>query len=145
MKSYRIPNRIFVLKNLHEPTIFRPTYLLNFMFSISNFFKEKITEHIKRVTHNYLSTIFRVLLPTYDWNYSSLLYFWKLFRPRYPLFSIAVQPIVSILGALWPLLLASNHCTFPSISYYFHIPKIFYNFFPHTGKNRNRRKSNLLP
>ena len=35
--------------------------------------------------------------------------------------------------------------TFPSISYYFHIPKIFLNFFPHTGKNRNRRKSNLLP
>ena len=34
---------------------------------------------------------------------------------------------------------------FPSISYYFHIPKIFLNFFPHTGKNRNRRKSNLLP
>ena len=32
---------------------------------------------------------------------------------------------------------------FPSISYYFHIPKIFLNFFPHTGKNRNRRKSNL--
>ena len=35
--------------------------------------------------------------------------------------------------------------TFPSISYYFHIPKIFLIFFPHTGKNRNRRKSNLLP
>ena len=35
--------------------------------------------------------------------------------------------------------------TFPSISYYFHIPKIFLNFFPHTGKNRNRQKSNLLP
>ena len=35
--------------------------------------------------------------------------------------------------------------SFPSISYYFHIPKIFLNFFPHTGKNRNRRKSNLLP
>ena len=34
---------------------------------------------------------------------------------------------------------------FPSISYYFHIPKIFLNFFPHTGKNRTRRKSNLLP
>ena len=34
---------------------------------------------------------------------------------------------------------------FPSISYYFHIPKIFLIFFPHTGKNRNRRKSNLLP
>ena len=34
---------------------------------------------------------------------------------------------------------------FPSISYYFHIPKIFLNFFPHTGKNRNRQKSNLLP
>ena len=34
---------------------------------------------------------------------------------------------------------------FPSISYYFHIPKNFLNFFPHTGKNRNRRKSNLLP
>ena len=34
---------------------------------------------------------------------------------------------------------------FPSISYYFHIPKSFLNFFPHTGKNRNRRKSNLLP
>ena len=34
---------------------------------------------------------------------------------------------------------------FPSISYYFHIPKFFLNFFPHTGKNRNRRKSNLLP
>ena len=33
---------------------------------------------------------------------------------------------------------------FPSISYYFHIPKIFLNFFPHTGKNRNRQKSNLL-
>ena len=26
---------------------------------------------------------------------------------------------------------------FPSISYYFHIPKIFLIFFPHTGKNRN--------
>ena len=25
---------------------------------------------------------------------------------------------------------------FPSISYYFHIPKNFHNFFPHTGKNR---------
>ena len=35
--------------------------------------------------------------------------------------------------------------SFPSISYYFHIPKNFLNFFPHTGKNRNRRKSNLLP
>ena len=35
--------------------------------------------------------------------------------------------------------------SFPSISYYFHIPKIFLNFFPHTGKNRNRQKSNLLP
>ena len=34
---------------------------------------------------------------------------------------------------------------FPSISYYFHIPKNFLIFFPHTGKNRNRRKSNLLP
>ena len=34
---------------------------------------------------------------------------------------------------------------FPSISYYFHIPKHFLNFFPHTGKNTNRRKSNLLP
>ena len=34
---------------------------------------------------------------------------------------------------------------FPSISYYFHIPKNFLNFFPHAGKNRNRRKSNLLP
>ena len=34
---------------------------------------------------------------------------------------------------------------FPSISYYFHIPKMFLIFFPHTGKNRNRRKSNLLP
>ena len=34
---------------------------------------------------------------------------------------------------------------FPSVSYYFHIHKIFLNFFPHTGKNRNRRKSNLLP
>ena len=34
---------------------------------------------------------------------------------------------------------------FPSISYCFHIPKIFLFFFPHTGKNRNRRKSNLLP
>ena len=34
---------------------------------------------------------------------------------------------------------------FPSISYYFHIPKLFLIFFPHTGKNRNRRKSNLLP
>ena len=30
---------------------------------------------------------------------------------------------------------------FPSISYYFQIPKIFLNFFPHTGKNRNRQKS----
>ena len=38
-----------------------------------------------------------------------------------------------------------DNFTFPSISYYFHIPKIFLNFFPHTGKNRNRRKSNLLP
>ena len=35
--------------------------------------------------------------------------------------------------------------TFPSISYYFHIPKFFDYFFPHTRKNRNRRKSNLLP
>ena len=35
--------------------------------------------------------------------------------------------------------------SFPSISYYFHIPTSFLNFFPHTGKNRNRRKSNLLP
>ena len=34
---------------------------------------------------------------------------------------------------------------FPSISYYFHIPKLFLIFFPHNGKNRNRRKSNLLP
>ena len=34
---------------------------------------------------------------------------------------------------------------FPSISYYFHIPKNFLIFFPHTVKNRNRRKSNLLP
>ena len=34
---------------------------------------------------------------------------------------------------------------FPFISYYFHIPKNFLIFFPHTGKNRNRRKSNLLP
>ena len=34
---------------------------------------------------------------------------------------------------------------FPSISYYFFIPKIFDYFFPHTRKNRNRRKSNLLP
>ena len=34
---------------------------------------------------------------------------------------------------------------FPSISYYFHIPKFFLIFFPHTGKNRNRWKSNLLP
>ena len=34
---------------------------------------------------------------------------------------------------------------FPSISFYFHIPKNFLNFFPHTRKNRNRRKSNLLP
>ena len=34
---------------------------------------------------------------------------------------------------------------FPSISYYFHIPKKFLFFFPHTGKNRNRRRSNLLP
>ena len=39
----------------------------------------------------------------------------------------------------------NGKCNFPSISYYFHIPKIFLNFFPHTGKNRNRRKSNLLP
>ena len=38
-----------------------------------------------------------------------------------------------------------NKEPFPSISYYFHIPKIFLIFFPHTGKNRNRRKSNLLP
>ena len=36
-----------------------------------------------------------------------------------------------------------NH--FLSISYYFHIPKIFLIFFPHAGKNRNRQKSNLLP
>ena len=36
-----------------------------------------------------------------------------------------------------------NH--FPSISYYFHIPKFFLNFFPHTRKNRNKQKSNLLP
>ena len=36
-----------------------------------------------------------------------------------------------------------NH--FPSISYYFHIPKNFLIFFPHTGKNRKRQKSNLLP
>ena len=41
--------------------------------------------------------------------------------------------------------LAFQYLIFPSISYYFHIPKIFLNFFPHTGKNRNRRKSNLLP
>ena len=27
----------------------------------------------------------------------------------------------------------------------FPYPKIFSHFFPHTGKNRNRRKSNLLP
>ena len=40
-----------------------------------------------------------------------------------------------------------NSCKliFPSISYYFHIPKNVLKFFPHTGKNRNRRKSNLLP
>ena len=42
-------------------------------------------------------------------------------------------------------LLCHQQANFPSISYYFHIPKIFLNFFPHTGKNRNRRKSNLLP
>ena len=35
--------------------------------------------------------------------------------------------------------------TFPYISYYFHIPKIFDYFFFFFGKNRNRRKSNLLP
>ena len=40
---------------------------------------------------------------------------------------------------------SSGNKHFPSISYYFHIPKIFLNFFPHTGKNRNWRKSNLLP
>ena len=36
---------------------------------------------------------------------------------------------------------------FPSISYYFHIPKnfIFWNFIVLIGKNRNRWKSNLLP
>ena len=39
----------------------------------------------------------------------------------------------------------TNLFLFPSISYYFHIPKNFLIFFPHTGKNRNRRKSNLLP
>ena len=39
----------------------------------------------------------------------------------------------------------SMNSIFPSISHYFHIPKILLNFFPHTGKNRNRRKSNLLP
>ena len=41
----------------------------------------------------------------------------------------------------------SNLCKFyfPSISYYFHIPKFFLNFFPHSGKNKSRRKSNLLP
>ena len=36
-------------------------------------------------------------------------------------------------------------CLCPSISYYFHIPKFFLNFFPHSGKNWNRRNSNLLP
>ena len=34
----------------------------------------------------------------------------------------------------------SRYISFPSISYYFHIPKIFLILFPHTGKNRNRRK-----
>ena len=43
----------------------------------------------------------------------------------------------------WGLL--TRYVFFPSISYYFHIPNFFLNFFPHTGKNRNRRKSNLLP
>ena len=43
------------------------------------------------------------------------------------------------------VILEFQNFIFPSISYYFHIPKIFLNFFPHTRKNRNRRKSNLLP
>ena len=54
------------------------------------------------------------------------------------------QNIIKIGSKSW-LLTCSSNITFPSISYYFHIPKIFLNFFPHTGKNRNRRKSNLLP
>ena len=91
------------------------------MFWIS-FLKEIYWAHYKSDT--YLCTIFRVLLPTYDWNYSSLLYFWKFFRLRYPLFSIAVQPIVNILGVLWPLLLA------PSTNYLRQMFHVFiFNFF----------------
>ena len=63
------------LKNLHGPTIFKPAYLI----SCFQFLQRKdYWAHYKSDT--YLSTIFRVLLPTYDWNYSLLLYFWKLFR-----------------------------------------------------------------
>ena len=34
----------------------------------------------------------------------------------------------------WTIIFYELSKPFPSISYYFHIPKIFLNFFPHTGK-----------
>ena len=45
------------------------------------------------------------------------------------------------------LILDLEKSLFPSISYYFHTPNflIFWNFIVQIGKNRNRRKSNLLP
>ena len=62
-----------------------------------------------------------------------ILFFLQIHVPGYMIFCFFLK---SMYPGTW---------NFPSISYYFQIPKIFLNFFPHTGKNRNRRKSNLLP
>ena len=80
--------------------------------------------------HPYTTSFFGILILTYPYV------FWPL--KFLPLIKMFFCPSYQAWNRTW-------HMIFPSISYYFHIPKIFLDFFPHTGKNRNRRKSNLLP
>ena len=93
---------------------------------------------------SFLSKVYTYLLVAFQFPYFSINYYYN---------------ASSLVGTLeWPRLcffdkidnsgknwVKKTLISFPSISYYFHIPKNFLNFFPHTGKNRNRRKSNLLP
>ena len=96
-------------------------------------------------------------LPSHVCLYKTWWKYWKV-SMRNPIetdFDVSLVSWFLTLKPDWPRYKLSNmfvmfffitkKCHFPSISYYFHIPKIFLIFFPHIGKNRNRRKSNLLP
>ena len=56
------------------------------------------------------------------------------FPSSLPLITSSCKAVTTCLNSHWKNNFPDGKKNFPSISYYFHIPKIFLIFFPHTGK-----------